>query len=142
MVDKRTSRVDCAAVVERFESFLANNGLLLVKLLVRLPLRRIIVVIAWFCYLETLRKRQGLWRPGVRKGDAHDQCTDVLVQSSKKPMLLACRSYVSRSGWDLLRVAGLIPAPQNLASQWYRESCHAAVGTPGCCCWFECARLL
>ena len=91
MVGKRASGGDCEAGVERFATFLASSDLLLVDLSVRLPRRRMIVVIAWFCYLEALKKRQRVWRPGVRRGDGHDQCTDVLVQSGKKPMYVTAK---------------------------------------------------
>ena len=76
---------DSKATVERFYVFLSSQGLQVIDIFGKLPRRRVIVIIGWFCYLERIVKMPDVWRPGARRADKSNQGTDVLAQFAKKP---------------------------------------------------------
>ena len=76
---------DSKATVERFYVFLSSRGLPVTDIFSKLPRRRVIVIIGWFCHLERIAEIPDVWRPGARRGDKSNQGTDVLAQFAKKP---------------------------------------------------------
>ena len=76
---------DSKATVERFNVFLSSHGLPVTDIFSKLPRRRVIVIIGWFCHLERIAEIPDVWRPGARRGDKSNQGTDVLAQFAKKP---------------------------------------------------------
>ncbi len=77
---KSTTAIDSKAVVGGFLTFL-NKRDVPVSTVSKLPRRRVVAILGWYCLVEATEKKQNAWYLGKRQ-----PLSDVLAQCAKKPL--------------------------------------------------------
>ena len=77
---KSTTAIDSKAVVGGFLTFL-NKRDVPVSTLSKLPRRRVVAILGWYCLVEALEKKQNAWYLGKRQ-----PLSVVLAQCAKQPL--------------------------------------------------------